>query len=311
MILAGCGTASTPTPTTKGSPGLANVAYAGSLQDVNNLYVGPAFEKATGNKYQGQGGGSFGVAQEIRSKTIAPNVFESVGYAPIQLLEPTQTRWALAFAASPLVVAYSPHSKFAPELTAIRRGQKPLKDLFTLMAEPGFHLGRTNPNTDPQGQAFYMMVELAAQKYGLSSSLPKKILGSVDNPHQVYSEEGILTLLQSGGLDASSAFLSEAIERHLDYIRLPADLNFADPSQNNHYGQATVTLSNGTTVRGQALSIDITTVGKPTPAAVDFVKFVLGSHGESLMQRQGYTTFGPIVLGSKAALPSALASQSR
>ncbi len=300
--LAACGTQ----PKTAAVHGTANVAYAGSLQDVNDVRIGPAFQRATGNQYQGQGGGSFGVAQEIASKTIAPNVFESVGYAPIHVLEPKFTTWAVSFAASPLVLAYNPKSPFASQLNAIRTGKEPLKDLFTLMANPEFHLGRTNPNTDPQGQAFYLMVELAQQQYNLPASLPNRVLGALDNPHQIYSETGILSLLQSGGLDASSAFLSEAVQRHLDYIKLPDTLNFANPKDNGVYAKASVKLDNGSVVHGSALTVDITTIGKPAPAAVSFIRYVLSRHGQALMRKGGYDVFGPLVLGRRSAVPSGL-----
>lgn len=286
--------------------GLVDVVYAGSLEALNNLQIGPAFEHATHFHYQGQGGGSLGMAQEIKSLTLAPNVFESIGYAPIQVIEPKDTTWAVSFASSPLVVAYSPFSKYANELNAIRDGRLPLKDLFTLMASSDFHLGRTNPNTDPQGQAFYMMVELAVKHYHLGSHAVSRILGRLDNPKEVYSEEGILTLLQSGGLDASSAFLSEAIERHLDYIALPNWMNFAVPNQARSYRQATLALTNGHTVRGQALTVDITTVGNPTPPAVAFIHFVLGVQSAKIMRVNGYRVFSPTVLGKKADVPANL-----
>lgn len=304
--LAGCGTAAPKTPSTGPAHGVASVAYAGSLQDVNDQQIGPAFAKATGNTYQGQGGGSLGIAQQIKSKTIAPNVFESVGYAPIQVIEPQDTRWAVAFAASPLVLAYNPHSRFAPTLNAIRSGREPLKNLFKVLATPGFRLGRTNPNTDPQGQAFYMMVELAVKQYHWPAADTAKILGSVDNPHEVYSEEGILTLLQAGNLDATSAFLSEAVQRHLDYIPLPASLNFANPRDNHWYRQASIALSDGTTVHGEALTVDVTTVGKPTAPAISFIHFLLGSQGSALMKKNGYVVFAPEALGSRPAMPQTI-----
>lgn len=305
VSLAGCGGSNAQ----QGSGvqhGTANVVYAGSLEFVNNEQVGPAFEKATHFRYQGQGGGSFGMAQEIKSKTLAPNVFESIGYAPIQVIEPKDTKWAIAFAASPLVVAYSPTSHYASELNAIRDKRLPLRDLFTLMATPGFHLGRTNPNTDPQGQAFYMMVELAVKHYNLPAGTVGKILGTLNNAKEVYSEEGILTLLQSGGLDASSAFLSEALERHLDYIALPSWMNFASPAEASVYRSASLTLSDGKTISGKPLTVDITTVGTPEQASVGFIKFLLGAQGSTIMRKAGYQVFSPEVFGSMADVPSAL-----
>lgn len=313
-LVAGCTSTSSDTSgpgnSTSSTSGTADVAYAGSLQNVNELQVSPAFTKATGYKYQGKGGGAVGMAQEIKSKTIAPNVFESIGYAPVQLIEPRLTSWAIAFSSSPLVLAYNPNSKFASELTAIKSGQKPLADLFALMAQPGFYLGRTNPNTDPQGQAFYEMVELAVKKYDLSPSLVQQILGPVDNSHEVYSETGILSLLQSGGLDAASAFLPEAVQRHLAYISLPTSLNFSSQADASLYQTATIRLGNGSIVRGVPLTIDITTVGTPNPAAVSFIHFLLGPKGQAIMKNAGYPTFSPTVIGNLKAVPKGVLTNS-
>ncbi|WP_242940680.1 extracellular solute-binding protein [Sulfobacillus thermosulfidooxidans] len=304
-ILTGCGTSSSiNTPHTSST---VHVAYAGSLELLNNQFLGPAFEKSYHVHYQGQGGGSYGIAHEIVAGSIPANVFESIGYGPVKVLEPAKTSWAIAIASSPLVVAYNPHSRFAPELNQIRRGQKPLKDLFQLMAQNGFKLGRTNPNTDPQGQAFVMAIELAQKTYHLSPDIVSRILGPINTGGEIYTEEGILSLLQSGGLDASSAFLSEAVQRHLDYIMLPPTLNFSDPALASWYHSVHVTLSNGTVVYGTPLTIDVTTVGKPAnPNAIQFVRFLLSKSGQSIFQHEGYHLFSPYVMGKSTALPQAL-----
>jgi len=78
---------------------IAFVAYAGSLTMVNDQYLGPAFKKATGFGYQSHAGGSFGLANLIKAREIEPSVFESVGNAPIVLLEPAFTTWSAGFAA--------------------------------------------------------------------------------------------------------------------------------------------------------------------------------------------------------------------
>jgi molybdate/tungstate transport system substrate-binding protein len=53
-----------------------------------------------------------------------------------------------------MVVAYNPSSKHASQFKAIADGSKPRSDLFTLLQTPGLKLGRTDPNTDPQGRDF-------------------------------------------------------------------------------------------------------------------------------------------------------------
>jgi molybdate/tungstate transport system substrate-binding protein len=289
---------------------MVHVVFAGSLELVNNQYLGPAFEKAKHIRYQGQGGGSYGMAHEIASGSVSANVFESIGYGPVQDLGRSGNPWALAVASSPLVLAYNDHTPYAAQLNQIRSGKKPFRDLFRILTRPGFKLGRTNPNTDPQGQAFVMAMELAQKLYHLPRGMPKQILGSTTGGSEIYTEEGILSLLQSGGLDASSAFLSEAIQRHLNYIVFPPKLNFSDPKDSGWYRQAHVRLSNGSIVYGTPLAIDVTAVGHPPSSqAISFIKFLISAKGQSLLRKEGYTVFPPFVLGQAKALPHAFGKE--
>lgn len=284
--------------------GTADVAYAGSLQLLNEQTVGPRFSKVTGIPYQGRGGGSFGLAQEIRSGEIAPNVFESIGTAPIRSLDPRSTRWYASFASSPIVVAYNPHTSFAARLSAIAHGRQPLSELFHLMAQPGFLLGRTNPETDPQGQAFYEMVELAQRRDHLASDTTTKVLGAVDNPSEVFAETALEARLQAGQLDAASAFRSQAVQLHLPYVTLPAAINFGDPALAGTYARATLTLSDRSVVHGVPLTVDITTLGHHDPvAAARFVAYTLSPAGRRAFSAAGYDVFPPQVFGNRAEIP--------
>lgn len=310
LLLTGCSKATAPKPSKAPAPATAtdtaNVAYAGSLQLVNDQYLGPAFRKATGLNYQGRGGGAFGVANQIAAGEIKPNVFESMGTAPIQTLSPKFTDWAVGFASSPLCIAYSPKSQYASEFNAIAKGQKPLADLFTLMKKPGFHLGRTNPETDPQGQVFVMMMHLAQQQLNLPAGTADAILGGQDNPKQIFAEESILSQLQAGQLDASSAYLSEAVQRHLPYISLPSSINFGDPSKNNVYATQSVTLKNGKKVAGSVMEVYVTTI-KGTPdqnAGVKFISYLLSSAGKQIYMKQGLVITPTQIWGNQKDIPS-------
>lgn len=283
----------------------ANVAYAGSLQLLNDKVIGPAFAHAFKARYRGRGGGSIGLSHEIAAGEINPNVFESVGSGPIRSLEPKFTRWYVRLAASPIVVVYSPKSRYAPELAAIAKGTRPLKDLFALMAKPGFLLGRTNPDTDPQGQAFYEMLELAQSYFHLAPGTAHKVLGAVDNPSQVFAETALDSRLQAGQLDAASAFLSQAVQLHLPYISLPSAINFGSPARAKQYAKAGVTLSNGKTVRGVPLVIYATTIGRaPSAAAGAFIAYTLSPSGRAAFASGGYKLLPPRLYGSGGAVPS-------
>src|SRR3984885_1061227 len=157
------------TPTAQASvSGTANVAYASSLQFLNENVVKPAFTAATGAGFSGTGNASGTLSSDIAAHEISPNVFESVGGDNITPLQPKFTTWYIQYASTSMVIAYNPKSKYASEFKAYADGSKPLSTLFsTLLQTPGLKLGRTDPNTDPQGRDFIYMLELAQKTYHL------------------------------------------------------------------------------------------------------------------------------------------------
>ena len=81
-------TSSSPPPSTATHTGTVNVAYASSIQYLNEKIVGPAFTKDEGYTYSGRGGASGELSSNIAAGEISPNVFESVGGDNITPLEP-------------------------------------------------------------------------------------------------------------------------------------------------------------------------------------------------------------------------------
>jgi molybdate/tungstate transport system substrate-binding protein len=297
-----------PTAFASGTPGLANVASAGSLQLLMDKYLGPPFIEQTGDEYQNESMGSLGLAQDIVAGEITPNVFMPIGAAPMQLLEPKFTKWAVQFAASPLVVAYYPKGPHAAELKKISKGRLPIKDLFTLMATPGFKLGRTDPAIDPQGQGFIEMVHLAEKYLGVSAATANADLGGANGNSQVFSETGLEPTLQAGQLDAASAYLPQAVQLGLPYIALPDRINFGDPKDAAIYDQASLQLSTGQLVHGSLLDLEATVlrVGGTTGAATAFVKLLLSSKVRHILTKEGYALLRPALLGQSSAAPKSI-----
>jgi molybdate/tungstate transport system substrate-binding protein len=282
--------------------GTANVAYAGSLTNLNEKVIGPAFTKATGYSYTGRGAGSSALAAEISSGEITPNVFEPVGPKSIEKLEPKFTSWYVQFAASPLVVAYNPKSQYASQFEAIASGKKPITDLFMLMQAKGFRLGRTDPNLDPQGAAFILMLMLAQSTYHLPADTVSKILGappdSSSSP-EIFDETALEPRLQAGQLDAASAYLPQAIQLHLHYIALPATINQGAPAQKAHYATASFKLKDGELETGKPLALCITTIGHQDTAAADaYAAYVLSPAGLALYKKGGYVLLPPKETGT-------------
>lgn len=328
LVLAACSTsvAPPPPPARRAAPtvaptraGIADVAFAGSLLAVDNEVVGPAFERAEGYRYTGRGGGSIGLAHDIEAGEITPGVFESVGAAPVSILEPTFTRWYVQFAASPLVLAYNPHGPDAAVFQAAANRSGSLAKVFEAMAAPGFLLGRTNPATDPQGQAFVMMVELAQRVLHLPSDIVTAILGrgattgTAGRSSQIFAETALDSRLESGQLDAASAFRSQAVQLHLPYVTLPSSIDFGDPADAAGYASASLvvpsTSGQPSTVHGSPLVIDITTVREASATAADraaadaFVAYQLSAAGRQAYAREGFTLVPETVFGARRSVP--------
>jgi molybdate/tungstate transport system substrate-binding protein len=321
MAAAGCGSSSNSGSSSgSSSPAaaskVASVAYASSLEFLNEKVAGPAFTSAEGFKYSGQGAASGDLETDIASGEIHPNVFESVGGDNITPLFPKFTKWYVQYAGTSIVVAYNPKSKYASQFKAIASGKKPLKDLFTLMETPGFKLGRTDPNIDPQGRDFIYMLELAQKYYHLPADTVTKILGgplASSTSSQIYNEATLDSTLQSGQLDASSAFITQAIELHLPYIKLPAAISLASFADAAQYAKATITISPPggpkTMKTGSPQVIDITIVGTPTPAGISFVKYTLSQAGLAQYKQGGFTLLTPTSFGTASAIPAAIKSE--
>ena len=290
--------------------GTVSLADASSLSYRNDHVVSPAFTAADGYTLSTQANASGALEASIKAHEISPNVFEAVGGDNITPLEPAFTKWYIQYAGTAMVVAYNPNSKYASQFEAIKNGTKPLSSLFTLLETSGLKLGRTDPNIDPQGRDFIFMLELAQTYYHLPSDTVAKILGTSEfgsaSSSEIYAESSLDSTLESGQLDAASAFVTQAVEQHLSYIPLPTAINLGDASLAASYKKASVTIKSGTK-HGSPQVIDITIIGTPTPAALAFVKYTLSSDGLTEYRNGGFSMITPTVFGTR--VPSDIQSE--
>ena len=314
VLLAACGgtttTGGTPTPTAAPKSKVA-VAYAGSLVNLMEKKVGPAFTQATGYPYQGEGKGSSALANEIKGKLSFPDIFISASLAVNTTLmgaaNGSYVSWYVPFIRSSLVIGYSSTSKFAADFQAAASGSK---TWYQVLEESGMRIGRTDPALDPKGVRTIIMMELA-EKYYHQPGLTSKILGSSGNTSQIFPEEELVARLGSGQLDAGFFYLNEAIDASIPYVTLPTQINLGDPSLNSTYAKATYTdPKTGAVTKGSAIVYTLTVLNssKNMEGAIAFVQYIFSAPGEAFLTNDGLSLVTPKISGDPTAVPSQLKS---
>jgi molybdate/tungstate transport system substrate-binding protein len=184
-----------------------------------------------------------------------------------------------------MVIAYSPRSRFAAKLQAAAEGKA---RWWEALQEPGLRFGRTDPVTDPQGRNIIFTMLLAATLYK-QSGLAEKILGPVINQQQIFTEPTVQARLQSGELDAASAYKTQPGPFNLPFIALPKEVNLG--GQNVHTSHPEISLSvNGKTYQPEPL-IFYAAVLNDAPnakAAAAFVDWLRRAEAQAIFSRFNY-----------------------
>ncbi|WP_179405177.1 extracellular solute-binding protein [Burkholderia guangdongensis] len=258
--------------------GTVDVLYAGSLVNLMERSVGPAFEKETGLHFRGYAGGSNKIANEIRGKLRRGDVFVSASPKVNDSLEGAangdHVTWYVNFAESPLLIGYNPQSRFAAEFKSKRWDQ--------VLQEPGIRIGRTDPKLDPKGAFTVEMMKKAAELYH-QPDLVEKTLGAAENPAQVLPEETLVGRLQSGQLDAGFFYSTETSDLKIPAVQPAPELQ----------AKARYTLT-------------ILSDAPNSAGAAKFVEFLLSAKGRALLAAHGIDVVRPTVVGNPQAVPSSL-----
>ncbi len=192
-----------------------DVAYAGSMGSMMEGPIKSSAARTLQIDFHGRAQGSSALAQLIAGGSIRPDVFIPVTPAPaLTILRAGKADSAQPIAHTEMVIAYSPKSRFASRFDAAAKGKE---DLWKVLLEPGLRFGRTDPVTDPQGRNIIFTMMLAA-KANKQADLVEKILGPAINEKQIFTEPTVMARLQSGELDASSAYKIQPGPLNLPYV---------------------------------------------------------------------------------------------
>jgi molybdate/tungstate transport system substrate-binding protein len=288
--------------------GAVNVMYAGSLVTLLEKHVGPAFNAATGFTFQGEGKGSVAIANLIKGKTRTPDIFISADPSVNALLQGpangNYVSWWVPFARTALVIAWSPQSRFASAFEDAKAGKRTWE---SVLEEPGMRLGRTDPALDPKGYRTLWLFQLDEVRTG-DKGETQRILGSSDNPAQIFPEEQLVARLQGGQLDAGVFYQIEAVEANLPFLELPAEVNQGDPTQEAHYATVSYTDPKGMTYKGSPIlyTVTIPSTVRNERGAESFIQYLFSPDGQKLLNQEGLLSTTPVVSGDPSKVPTVL-----
>ena len=260
--------------------GTVNVLYAGSLVNVMERSLGPAFEKATGVKFRGYAGGSKLLVNQIKGRLRAADVFISANPSLNGDLMGTangnRITWYVSFAESPLVIGCSARSRFAADFNS--------RPWYQVLQEPGIRIGRTDPKLDPKG-ALTLNLLRSAEAFYRVPGLARRVLGPDDNAAQVFPEEALVGRLQSGQLDCGFFYSTETSDAGTPAVKLPGNIT----------PKAVYTVA-------------ILEDAQDRKTANEFAGFLLGNAGRRLLGEHGLSLRALQLSGNAAAVPRSVRS---
>lgn len=270
VVAAGCGSSGS----SGGSGGsTAHVLYAGSLVNLMEKQIGPAFSKATGDGYQGYGSDSQSVANAIKGHVKSGDVFISASPTVNATLTGTANggweSWYAAFATAPLVLGYSPQSRFAAALHS--------KPWYQVLEEKGIRIGMTDPKLDPKGKLTVAALTDAQQRY----KLPSDYESSIVKKAAVFPEQDLLGRLESGQLDVGFFYTNESVPAHLHTVSL------------------------GAVHEAATFTVTVLNHAQDGAAGVAFVHYLLTS-ARSTLTAGGMHVISPALTGSRTSVPAEL-----
>jgi molybdate/tungstate transport system substrate-binding protein len=199
--------------------------------------------------------------------------------------------WYVGFASNRITFAYTDRSTGAAGLNR--------DNWYQMLAQPGVHVGRSNPDTDPSGYQVLQMLSLA-QGYYHAPTLSAGVLANSRPATLVGTETQLLPALLSGQIDYLGIYRSDALQHRLSFIDLPPQIDLSDPALAGTYSTVRAPTSSGEQT-GKPIIYALTVPTDAPNAALGqrFVEFVLSPQGQQIMRDNGFTALSPAVAGGQ------------
>ena len=264
-----------------------------------------SFSARTGISYEQEPGASLEVARRITETGRRPDlvVLADPQVFP-SLLMPQFTTWYVLFGRNRIVLAYTPRSRGAGEISPANWRE--------VILRPGVEIGRADPNTDPSGYRTLLVFELAERHYH-EPGLATRLLDAAPTRNVRPREAEQVALLETHELDYIWTYENLAQNNKLQYVQLPDAVDLGNPADSATYASVTTRVlgkrvGDTLTIRGSPILFAVSVLGAAAhrEAAEQFVRFLVSLDGQRILKRNHFDALvAPIVVGDAAPALSA------
>jgi molybdate/tungstate transport system substrate-binding protein len=249
--------------------------------------------------------GSLETARKLTELGKTPDLVALADYDVFpQLLVPRYATWYALFARNRMVVAFTPRSRSAAELTA--------QTWPSVLLHAGVETGRADPDLDPNGYRTLLVLQLAERFYA-QPGLAARLLAASPARNIRPKSADLVALLQAGEFDYIWAYESVAQAAGLSYLRLPAEIDLGEPADSARYATASVRVAGNTprdsiTFHGApiAFALSIPLNAPHAAAAARFVAYLFSPDGQRVLHAAKLDVLArPVITGTGA--PAAVA----
>lgn len=240
------------------------------------------FSRRTGVSVEEEHGASLELARRITELQRVPDVIALADQEVFpELLVPAATTWYAIFARNRMVIAYTPRSRFAGEISA--------QNWHDVVRRSGVRFGRTDPVQAPAGYRALITFALAEQYYGLPG-LARRLEGAAPSSLVRGNAADLAALLETGELDYIIEYESLARSHRFSFLVLPADIDLSDASRAAIYRRASVRVAHGrdTVTRTGApieYGVSVPSAAPHADTGREFVRFLLSAEGQEMLHR--------------------------
>ncbi len=224
------------------------------------------------------------------------------------LLMPDYTEWQGIFSTDRIVIAYTERSRLRDQINA--------DNWYDILLRDDVNYGYSDPNNAPVGYRTWLTWKLATihykDKIGDRDLYEELLAGCPEKNIRPHCNE-LIPLLESLALDYIFEYRSVAMQHHLNWLKLPDEIDLGSAKLAKTYAQAQVQISGKQrgsiqTITGMPMLFSATMLkdAQNPPMALEFLQILFGPEGQKIMEENFQETYSPVYCRELSAAPEAL-----